>query len=100
VVCRRLRGKSNPRFLILATDGFADSCGGDGQPRVIRNWARELAKSSKRIPADSGGKSWNMALNLLRKALYGEDRFSVSRVLTLDMDVAWIDDTSIVVQSL
>ena len=43
--------------------------------------------------------SHNMALRLLRRAL-GGDRYSVSRVLTLDMDVAWIDDTAIVVQTL
>jgi pyruvate dehydrogenase phosphatase len=41
----------------------------------------------------------NMALRLLRRSL-GGDRYSVSRVLTLDMDVAWIDDTAIVVQTL
>ena len=41
-----------------------------------------------------------MALRLLRQVLGGEDCFSVSRVLTLDMDVAWIDDTAIVVQTL
>jgi pyruvate dehydrogenase phosphatase len=44
--------------------------------------------------------STNMALRLLREALGGDDCFSVSRVLTLDMDVAWIDDTAIIVQDL
>ncbi|KAF5390157.1 hypothetical protein D9757_002923 [Collybiopsis confluens] len=48
-----------------------------------------------------GNESRNMALRLLRHALGGEDRASVSRVLTLDMpEYAWIDDTSIVVQTL
>lgn len=42
----------------------------------------------------------NMALRLLRRMLGGEDRYSVSRVLTLDMDEAWIDDTAIIVQTL
>lgn len=41
-----------------------------------------------------------MALRLLRRMLGGEDRYSVSRVLTLDMDEAWIDDTAIIVQTL
>jgi len=58
-----------------------------------------MAKNTNQA-TDTGAKSWNMALSLLRKALGGEDRFSVSRVLTLDMDVAWIDDTAIVVQTL
>ncbi len=51
-------------------------------------------------PALPGHESRNMALRLLRRALGGYDRASVSRVLTLDMDGAWIDDTSIVVQTL
>jgi pyruvate dehydrogenase phosphatase len=41
-----------------------------------------------------------MALRLLRKVLGGDDRFGVSKVLTLDMDNAWIDDTSIVVMTI
>jgi len=40
-----------------------------------------------------------MALRLLRRAL-GEDRFSVSKVLTLAMDEAWIDDTTLVVMTI
>lgn len=54
------------------------------------------------VPKIGGGegKSWNMALRLLRESLGGEDRAAVSRVLTLDMDIAWIDDTTIVVQTL
>ncbi|KAF8638793.1 hypothetical protein AX17_001852 [Amanita inopinata Kibby_2008] len=41
----------------------------------------------------------NMAMRLLRHTL-GEDSTSVSRVLTLDMETAWIDDTAIIVQTL
>ncbi|KAF9265903.1 protein serine/threonine phosphatase 2C [Marasmius fiardii PR-910] len=48
----------------------------------------------------AGSESRNMALRLLRRALGGEDKLSVSKVLTLDMDDAWIDDTAIVVQTL
>jgi pyruvate dehydrogenase phosphatase len=51
-------------------------------------------------PSIPGHESRNMALRLLRRCLGGDDRASVSRVLTLDMEVAWIDDTSIVVQTL
>lgn len=51
-------------------------------------------------PAMPGHESRNLALRLLRRALGGDDRASVSKVLTLDMEVAWIDDTSIVVQTL
>ena len=92
-----------PRFLILASDGFADLCEGEGQKRILESWANSMVA---RNPPDSvtDAKPWsqqdNMALRLLRRAVGGEDRFGVSRVLTLEMDGAWIDDTSIVVQTL
>jgi pyruvate dehydrogenase phosphatase len=46
--------------------------------------------------------STNMAMRLLRRALGGEERSNdrVSKVLTVDMDVSWVDDTAIVVLSL
>jgi pyruvate dehydrogenase phosphatase len=99
-----LRG---PRFLILSSDGFSDLCSGEGQKRIISSWASNTVASSTETcvigcggRGGAGEKSDNMALRLLRRALGGEDRYSVSCVLTLDMDVAWIDDTAIVVQTL
>ncbi|PPQ82353.1 hypothetical protein CVT25_008314 [Psilocybe cyanescens] len=92
-----------PRFLILASDGFTDLCSGEGQKRIIESWARSMvANNPPETVTDAvpGSRQDNMALRLLRRAVGGEDRFGVSRVLTLDMDVAWIDDTSIVVQTL
>lgn len=92
-----------PRFLILASDGFADLCEGEGQTRIVESWANDMIS---RNPPESvtDAKPWsqqdNMALRLLRRTLGGEDRFGVSRVLTLEMDGSWIDDTSIVVQTL
>lgn len=91
-----------PRFLILVSDGFFDLCDSEGQARVIESWARGMAlrsPPSSVTDAPPGSRQDNMALRLLRRAVGGEDRFSVSRVLTLDMDYAWIDDTSIVVQT-
>ena len=92
-----------PRFLILASDGFADLCEGEGQTRIIESWANSMVS---RNPPESvtDSKPWsqqdNMALRLLRRTVGGENRFGVSKVLTLEMDGAWIDDTSIVVQTL
>jgi len=92
-----------PRFLILASDGFGDLCEGEGQTRILESWANSMIS---RNPPESvtDAKPWsqqdNMALRLLRRTVGGEDRFGVSRVLTLEMDGAWIDDTSIVVQTL
>lgn len=116
VTHRRLDGpfSSSPRYLILSSDGFADLCSGEGQQRIIASWANSMAAKAdmSMLPArvlgvagtamangKSDGTTDNMALRLLRRAL-GGDRYSVSRVLTLDMDVAWIDDTAIVVQTL
>ena len=90
----RSRGRRK-RFLVLSSDGFADVCGGeDGQRSIVESWARSVGV------ADDLDKKDNMALRLLREALGGEDRDKVSSVLTLDMDEAWIDDTSIVVQTI
>lgn len=85
------------RFLILSSDGLSDLCQGPGQQRVLGAWAYNLRRN---IGVDTAGKSGNMALRLLWQALGGEDGDSVSRVLTLEMDSSWIDDTSIVVQVL
>ncbi|KAJ7272931.1 phosphatase 2C-like domain-containing protein [Mycena rebaudengoi] len=84
-----------PQYLILASDGFADLCRASGQAQIITAWAtHESLTQSESIPGN------NMATRLLRAAIGGEDRASVSRVLTLDMEGAWIDDTAIVVQTL
>ena len=94
---------AGPRFLILTSDGFADLCDGEGQKRVIESWARGMVARNPPesvTDAEPGSRQDNMALRLLRRAVGGDDRFGVSRVLTLDMDAAWIDDTSIVVQTL
>lgn len=92
------------RYLILSSDGFSDLCSGEGQKRIIESWARSMAASDGPYQHHHNntpmGRIDNMALRLLRRALGGDDRFSVSRVLTLDMDEAWIDDTAIVVQTL
>ncbi|KAJ4486156.1 phosphatase 2C-like domain-containing protein [Lentinula aciculospora] len=69
-------------------------------PAVASFSQSPLSSSPTSSPSTPGYESRNMALRLLRRALGGDDRASVSRVLTLDMDIAWIDDTSIVVQTL
>lgn len=98
---RRLDATSpKHRFLILCSDGFTDLCTGEGQKRVIESWARNMVTKPHLDVGINAAKTDNMALRLLRRALGGDDRDSVSRVLTLDMEVAWIDDTSIVVQTL
>ena len=85
------------RLLILSSDGLTDLCQGPGQQRVIGTWARNLQRN---VGEGTGVTSGNMALRLLWQALGAEDNDSVSRVLTLDMNTSWIDDTAIVVQVL
>ena len=95
-VSNMTNGQTTPtRLLILSSDGLTDLCQGPGQQKVISTWARNLHRT---IGQGTGVKSENMALQLLWQALGGADSDSVSRVLTLDMDSSWIDDTAIVVQ--
>jgi pyruvate dehydrogenase phosphatase len=94
----RTVGQTIPsRLLILSSDGLTDLCQGPGQQKVIGTWARNLQRN---MGERSGVRSGNMALQLLWQALGAEDNDSVSRVLTLDMDSSWIDDTAIVIQVL
>jgi len=94
----RSRGRRK-RFLVLSSDGFADVCGEEDQQRsIFGSWARSVGGLAGGL--DGADRKDNMALRLLREALGGEDRDKVSSVLTLDMDVQWIDDTSIVVQTI
>lgn len=95
-VSAQINDQATPsRFLILSSDGFTDLCQGPGQQKVIGTWARNIQRN---IGESTGVKSGNLALRLLWQALGAEDNHSVSRVLTLDMDSSWIDDTAIVVQ--
>ena len=82
-----------------------DLCEGEGQTRIVENWAnRMISRNPPENVTDMKPWSWqdNMALRLLRRTIGGEleNRFGVSEVLTLEMDGAWINDTSIVVQTL
>jgi pyruvate dehydrogenase phosphatase len=88
----------HPRYLILASDGFTDLCEDEGQRKIVDSWAG-ASYSNDRVPDTPNGSKDNLALRLLRRAL-GPDDLTVSRTLTLDMDTAWIDDTSIIVQLL
>ncbi|KIL68472.1 hypothetical protein M378DRAFT_71609 [Amanita muscaria Koide BX008] len=101
-----------PRFLILASDGFGDLCGNEeSQARIVQKWASSVVTRAnseswhsalskhKGLGTPLARASENLALSLLRRTL-GEDAISVSRVLTLDMETSWIDDTAVVVQTL
>ncbi|KAJ7502258.1 phosphatase 2C-like domain-containing protein [Mycena galericulata] len=82
-----------PRYLVLASDGFTDLCRSRGREHV-------LAARATREADSHGEMQGNLASRLLRQVIGGEDRASVSCMLTLDMEIPWVDDTSIVVQTL
>lgn len=81
------------KYLILCSDGFTDICG-QHQRSVTERWLRTIDS-----PSDSTRGSENMALQLLWHGL-GGDSVGVSKVLTLDLEVPWLDDITVVVQSL
>ncbi|KAI6123177.1 phosphatase 2C-like domain-containing protein [Pisolithus croceorrhizus] len=84
------------RYLILCSDGFTDICG-KHQRCVINRWLRTMPVAgdpSSTIPIPP-----NRALQLLWQGL-GGDSVSVSKALTLDLDVPWLDDITVVVQTL
>lgn len=85
-------GKRLRKYLVLASDGFTDVCG-EAQRSVIERWLQCVESRSE------CGKTDNMAMQLLWEGLGGEVE-GVSKVLTVDLDVPWLDDVSIVVQSL
>ncbi|KAI5987484.1 phosphatase 2C-like domain-containing protein [Pisolithus albus] len=85
------------RYLILCSDGFTDICG-QHRRSVIDRWLRTIPP----VARDHSGTMPippNRALQLLWQGLGGES-VSVSKALTLDLDVPWLDDITIVVQSL
>ncbi|KZT24007.1 protein serine/threonine phosphatase 2C [Neolentinus lepideus HHB14362 ss-1] len=82
-------------YLVLCSDGLTDLCDGLVVDRIEELWARDFV--SGRLA--SGGYP-NLALRLLRYVIGDRCTRKVSKVLTLDMDSPWIDDTSIIVQTL
>jgi len=97
VVHRKLSSPTNNGYLIMCSDGLADLYSSHhlSEEQMIEDWARVITR------ADSGREDdENLAIRLLRHAIGGDDVKSVSRVMTLDMDSPWIDDTTILVQTL
>jgi pyruvate dehydrogenase phosphatase len=92
IVHRRLGPRA---FLVLATDGLSELYDGAGRADMVADWARCVAEAAGTAP----GKE-NLALRLLRRALGGEDLVAISQMITLDMDTPWMDDTTIIVQTL
>jgi pyruvate dehydrogenase phosphatase len=72
-------------------------CYGRDQLRMVKSWAKHVTSEGRLL---SDNREDNLALRLLWLAAGAEDDRAVSKVLTLDTDTAWMDDTAIVVQTL
>ena len=96
---RKLCPNTRNGFLILCSDGLADlwSSTFPDEQRMVDEWGRVVAEVVNK--EGFSGKT-NLALKLLRHSIGGEDTKGVSKVLTLDMNTPWIDDTTIVIQTL
>ncbi|EKM54353.1 uncharacterized protein PHACADRAFT_96628 [Phanerochaete carnosa HHB-10118-sp] len=80
---------SHETVLILATDGLVDISKAHEKALsdVAPHWVSAASRSMDNKPA----------LRLLRAAMGGEDTKQVSFWLTVEMDVPWVDDTTILV---
>lgn len=91
------------RFLIMCSDGLTDLYVHDDDRKDI-NTLQEVADKIVNVlstrSAPPGLDSNNSALHLLREAMGGSDEDKVSRNLTVQMAFRWMDDVTIVVQSL
>lgn len=87
-------------FLILCSDGFLDLYDHIdatlSESELAQRWAR-IVGSSLRERREQGLPR-NLAFDLLRDAIGGEDLDLASRNLTLEMDDKWIDDVTVLVQ--
>jgi pyruvate dehydrogenase phosphatase len=85
-------------FLVLCTDGLADLYDGIGVSQ--RDAAQAYVDSVVAALGRSRG-SENLAKQVLWDALGGEDDSeAVSRMMTVESDEVWMDDTTVVVQLL
>ena len=82
----------------MASDGLSDLY--EHQHMSHRDRVATIAQTVERAIRIEGmdGQRRNLALCLLRHALGGEDTVKVSRMLTVELQERWMDDTTIIVQ--
>lgn len=87
-------------FLILCSDGLLDIYDNIdvtlSESGLAERWVRIVGNSLKKQREQ--GLHRNLAFDLLRDAIGGEDIDLTSRNLTLEMDDKWIDDVTVLVQ--
>ena len=88
------------RFLLMCSDGLVDLYMYDEDKRDL-NTLEEIVDAI--VPVVGNGVTngeGNVALHLLRDAFGGDDEDKVSRNLTVEMEEKWMDDVTVLVQSL
>lgn len=87
-------------FLILCSDGLLDIYDNIdvtfSESELAERWIRIVGSSLKRRKEQ--GLPRNLAFDVLRDAIGGDDIDLASRNLTLEMDDKWIDDVTVLVQ--
>lgn len=91
------------RFLMMCSDGLVDLYMYDEDKKDL-NTLEEIVDAIVPVVGNGvtngGGAEGNAALHLLRDAFGGDDEDKVSRNLTVEMAEKWMDDVTVLVQSL
>lgn len=87
------------RFLIMCSDGLTDLYMYDSDDQNLTT-LEEIADYIVTVVGNRADPRSNAALYLLRDALGGDDEDKVSRFLTVEMIDKWMDDVTVLVQSL
>jgi len=82
---------STSSFLIMNSDGLTDLS--DDRLKLEMLTQKWVSLVGKEYP----GESQNLALKLLREGLGGKDEDKISRMITVEMNWRWMDDTTILV---
>lgn len=82
------------RFVVLSSDGLTDLFSPVGGDPVL---SQEAADKIATVVGHAGAENTSLSLKLLREGLGGEDLDKVSRNLTVEIEGAWLDDTTIIV---
>ncbi|EIN04378.1 protein serine/threonine phosphatase 2C [Punctularia strigosozonata HHB-11173 SS5] len=84
------------RFLIMSSDGLYDLRPEEDMESPVTKYALGWLKAAAKAQ-DAGG---NLAMEVLRQGLGGEDEAKVSAMLTLESEGRWTDDITVIVKPL
>ncbi|KAG6915392.1 hypothetical protein DXG01_011711 [Tephrocybe rancida] len=96
----RLEGKE--ALLVMCSDGLLDLYAQSQMEltALADYWVQLVARKTCSSHSQDKTQNVNLAIYLLRDALGGDDIDAVSRMMTVEMEYRWMDDTTILVQKL